>query len=151
MGVCVDASQTTPFTITVVGLLIQFFLFRFITATKKNISAKASTTTATTPSTIQMNATSQSNDNDIPSYMQFAQQLNQKAIAFEHVANATNLISQGIKKDEAKEYKDALLLYENGIKHLTTSLQYEKNEELIQTINEKIEKYSKRIQDIKKK
>lgn len=62
---------------------------------------------------------------------------------------AINLVQQATEKDNAKDYGEALRLYQLSLEYFMTALKYEKNEKCKQTIRQKVVEYMNRAEKLK--
>jgi len=62
---------------------------------------------------------------------------------------AIQLVSQATEKDNAKEYPEALRLYQLSLEYFMTAIKYEKNPRMKQTIKDKVMEYMTRAEKLK--
>jgi len=62
---------------------------------------------------------------------------------------AITIVQQATEKDAAKDYPEALRLYQLSLEYFMTALKYEKNEKCKQTIRVKVEEYMSRAEKLK--
>jgi len=62
---------------------------------------------------------------------------------------AITIVQQATEKDSAKDYTEALRLYQLSLEYFMTALKYEKNEKCKQTIRAKVEEYISRAEKLK--
>jgi vacuolar protein-sorting-associated protein 4 len=63
---------------------------------------------------------------------------------------AINLVQEATNKDNAKQYDEALRLYQQSLEYFMAALKYEKNEKCKQTIRQKVVEYMDRAEQLKK-
>mmetsp|Transcript_22169 Transcript_22169/g.36730 ORF Transcript_22169/g.36730 Transcript_22169/m.36730 type:complete len:431 (+) Transcript_22169:107-1399(+) len=65
------------------------------------------------------------------------------------VQKAIDIVKQAITADEAKQYDEALGLYQRALEYFIVGLKYEKNEKSKETIRNKVKEYMGRAEELK--
>ena len=65
------------------------------------------------------------------------------------IQNAVAIVTEAIEFDNASDYEKALPLYKRSLEYFMMAMKYEKNETARKTIQQRVEGYMKRAEDLK--